>query len=284
MKKFLMGAIALIMSVACVFACVACGNNDIKYTASDDQLGALNEVKAGTSDIAVIDSVMAGFYTSKDNFSSLQILDGADYKFEQEYYAIGFRKNGNTKDYVNYALYELQQEGKITAIANKYGLSGVICEISQKDYPGEPDANSDFGKIKAAGKMKLGYTIFEPIAYTPEGSTELQGFDIELAQAVCEKLGITLENVKINWDTKEDELNTNKIDCIWNGFTYTEERARNLDFSVYYMVNRQVMVIRKADATKYTSYESMKNARFMAESESAGEETIKEIIKAKIFG
>ena len=283
MKKVLMSAIALMMSIVCLFACVSCGN-DIKYTAADDQLGALNEIKAGTSDIAVIDSVMAGFYTSKDNFSSLQILDGADFTFDKEYYAIGFRKNGNTKDYINSALYTLQQEGKIAAIAAKYGLSGVLAEIPAADYPGEPDANSDYGKIKAAGKLTLGYTIFEPIAFTPDGETELQGFDIELAEAVCTKLGLTLENVKINWDTKEDELNTSKIDCIWNGFTYTEERAKNLDFSSNYMVNRQVIVIRKADATKYTSYASMKDARFMAESESAGEETIKEIIKAKIFG
>ena len=279
MKKFLMGAIALMMSIVCVFACVSCKGE----IASKTQLDALNEVKAGTSDIAVIDSVMAGFYTNKSNFSDLQILDGAEFTFDNEYYAIGFRKGGNTKDYINYALYELQQDGTVATLAAKYGLSGVICEIPETAYPGDPAADSDFGQIKAAGKLKLGYTIFEPIAYMDDNN-KLIGYDIELAGAVCAKLGLTLENVEINWDTKKEELDAKNIDCIWNGFTYTDERAENFAFSAMYMLNRQVIVIRKADATKYTSYASMKDARFIAESGSAGEETINNIIKPKING
>ena len=98
----------------------------------------------------------------------------------------------------------------------------------------------------------------------------------------CEFFNITLKTVKINWDTKEEELNNGNIDVIWNGFTYTDERAENVDFSCYYLTNRQSIVIRKADAEKYTSYEAMKKATFVAESESAGETTIRNIILPKI--
>lgn len=274
----------LMTAILAVMACVgftACGDG-IKYTKSTDQLGALTEVKAGTSDIAVIDSVMANYYVNKSNFNDLTILTGEEFIFESEYYAIGFRKNGNTKDYINYALYTIQENGTLTTIAQKYGLTDVLATIDAVENPGEPAVGSDFAYIKNQGKLKLGYTIFEPIAYTDNGT--LTGFDIEVAQAVCDILGIDLENVKINWDTKDDELKNKNIDCIWNGFTYTEARAENADFSAMYMVNRQAIVIRKADAAKYVSYESMKDAKFTAESESAGEEAVLEIISKKIFG
>ena len=280
MKKILAILVTAILAVTACLGLTACGS--IKYVKSTDQLGALTEVKAGTSDIAVIDSVMANYYVSKENFSDLQVLTGEDFTFESEYYAIGFRKNGNTKDYINYALYTIQQNGTLNIIAAKYGLTDSLTTFTEVAYPGEPTAGSDFAYIKAQGKLKLGYTIFEPIAYK-DANNNLIGFDIEVAQAVCDVLGITLENVKINWDTKEDELNNKNIDCIWNGFTFTEERAKNVDFSAMYMINRQAIVIRKADATKYTSYAAMKDAKFTAESESAGEETIQDIISKKIF-
>lgn len=282
MKKLLAILITAILAVTACLGLTGCGN-PIKYTKSTDQLGALTEVKAGTSDIAVIDSVMANYYVNKDNFSDLTILTGEDFIFDNEYYAIGFRKNGNTKDYINYALYTIQENGTLATIAAKYGLTDALTSFAAVDAPAEPENGSDFAYIKAQGKLKLGYTIFEPIAYK-DSDNKLIGFDIEVAEAVCGILGITLENVKINWDTKDDELNNKNIDCIWNGFTYTEERAKNVDFSAMYMVNRQAIVIRKTDAEKYNSYAAMKEAKFTAESESAGEETILDIISKKIFG
>ncbi|MBE7052782.1 MAG: transporter substrate-binding domain-containing protein [Ruminococcaceae bacterium] len=105
---------------------------------------------------------------------------------------------------------------------------------------------------------------------------EFVGFDTEFAKAVCKKLGVEPEFVEINWDTKEMELNSKKIDCIWNGFTITEEREENLDFTVPYILNKQVVVIRKADANKYKDTASLKDAKLVAEVASAGETAIKE--------
>ncbi len=278
MKKLLTLVLTALICVTACFSLTACGKD---ITETDDQLAALTEVKAGTSDIAVIDSVMAGYYVNSANFSDLMILEGEDFTFANEYYAIGARKGGNTDEYINFALYELQENGKLLEIATKYGLQDVLAEIEEPT--GErvmPADDSDFGKILAKGKLVLGYTLFEPIAYM-EGNT-LIGFDIEVAKAVCDLYEITLENVKINWDTKEDELNNGNIDVIWNGFTYTEERAKNIDFTSYYLSNRQAIVIRKADASIYTSYASMKDAKFAAESESAGETTIRNIIMPKV--
>ena len=285
MKKLITLILTALLCVTACFSLTACGKD---LTETDDQLAALTEVKAGTSDIAVIDSVMAGYYVNSANFSDLMILEGEEFTFANEYYAIGARKGGNTDEYITIALYSLQETGKIDEIATKYGLKDVLAKIELTDAlqsavsasPSSLDETTDFGKILKKGELVLGYTLFEPIAYM-EG-TELIGFDIELAKAVCDFYGITLKNVKINWDTKEDELNNGNIDVIWNGFTYTEERAKNIDFTSYYLSNRQAIVIRKADAELYKDYASMKKAKFAAESESAGETTIREIILPKI--
>lgn len=282
MKKIITLILTALICVTACFSLTACGKD---ITETDDQLAALTEVKAGTSDIAVIDSVMAGYYVNSEAFKDLMILEGEEFTFANEYYAIGARKGGNTDEYITAGLYMLQDNGKLLEIAKKYGLQDVLAEIKDDviknlPEPSEVDANSDFGKILAKGELVLGYTLFEPIAYM-EGE-KLIGFDIEVAEAVCEIFGITLKNVKINWDTKEDELNNGNIDVIWNGFTYTDERAENIDFTSYYLSNRQAIVIRKADAEKYTTYASMNGAKFAAESESAGETTIRDIILPKV--
>lgn len=281
MKKLITFLMTALLTLSMVFGLTACSSGNV--TETEDQLAALTEVKAGTSDIAVIDSVMANYYVNKDNFSDLMILEGEAFTFDSEYYAIGARKGGNTDEYISAALYYLQTQNTLQNIAEKYGLSDVLCTVSDDiienlPAPGDNDfdLNSDFCKILTKGKLVLGYTLFEPIAYM-DGNT-LTGFDIEVAQAVCDFYQIDLEPVKINWDTKEDELNNGNIDVIWNGFTYTTQRAENIDFSCYYLTNRQAIVIRKSDAQKYVDYASMKDAQFAAESESAGESTIRNII------
>ena len=59
---------------------------------------------------------------------------------------------------------------------------------------------------------------FCPMGFHDE-SGELVGFDIDLANAVGEELGMKVEFKSIDWDTKEMELSTGKIDCVWNGMS-----------------------------------------------------------------
>ena len=59
---------------------------------------------------------------------------------------------------------------------------------------------------------------YPPYGYMDENG-EYTGFDLELAQAVCDLEGWELEKKPINWDSKDMELNSGSIDCIWNGFT-----------------------------------------------------------------
>ena len=73
--------------------------------------------------------------------------------------------------------------------------------------------------------LLLALVMTAAIGVTMSGcSKELIGFDIELAKAVADKLGVGVSFVEINWDTKEAELDNRSIDAAWNGFTYTKAR------------------------------------------------------------
>ena len=133
--------------------------------------------------------------------------------------------------------------------------------------------DDDWAYIQDTGTLVIGYTDYAPMNYFSDDG-KLIGFDTEFAEAVCEQLGVTPEFVEIDWDTKEIELNNKNIDCIWNGFTITPEREENLDFTVPYMNNKQVVVIRAADAETYTDVASLASANLVAEIASAGETAI----------
>ena len=135
------------------------------------------------------------------------------------------------------------------------------------------NTDSDLAYITNNGKMVIGYTVYAPMNYTDDNG-EFVGFDTDYAKAVCEKMGVEPEFIEINWDTKETELNAKNIDCIWNGFTITEERKENIEFTNPYIVNKQVVVIKAADAEKYTDTASLAEANLVAEIESAGEGAI----------
>lgn len=134
-------------------------------------------------------------------------------------------------------------------------------------------ADDDWAYIADKGTMVIGITEYAPMNYYDDQGV-LIGFDTEFAQIVCEKLGVTPEFVVINWDTKEVELAAKNIDCIWNGFTITEERKETVAFSDPYAKNMQVVVIRAEDAAAYTDTASLSAANLVAEVASTGEAAI----------
>lgn len=102
---------------------------------------------------------------------------------------------------------------------------------------------SDYEYIKNKGTMIIGITQYPPMNFYDKDG-KLTGFDTEFAEAACEKLGIKAEFIEINWDSKEIELNSKNIDCIWNGMCITEERKENMSISDPYMNNEQAIVMK----------------------------------------
>ncbi len=159
--------------------------------------------------------------------------------------------------------------------AAETGSSGSSTDSSgSTDSSSETSDTADWDYIKNKGKMTIGITYFEPMNYKDDNG-ELTGFETEFATAVCAELGVTPEFQEINWDSKELELNANTIDCIWNGMTITDERKENMDISVPYMENKQVMVCRAEDVEKYSTADGLDGANVVAEAGSAGEDVAK---------
>ena len=83
---------------------------------------------------------------------------------------------------------------------------------------------------------------YPPSGYMDDETGDYTGFDLELAEAVCEIYGWKLVKTPINWDAKDTELNSGAIDCIWNGFT-RNGREDDYTWSDPYVDNSQVMVV-----------------------------------------
>ena len=122
--------------------------------------------------------------------------------------------------------------------------SSAAIESTASEEETAPAEDSDWAYVQNKGKVIVGITMFAPMNYEENG--ELIGFDTELTKAVFEKLGVEPEFIEINWDSKEVELNSKNIDCIWNGMCITEERKQNMTMSDPYLLNTQALVM-KAD-------------------------------------
>ena len=135
-------------------------------------------------------------------------------------------------------------------------------------------SDSDLKYIQKKGTMIVGITDYEPMDYKDENGNWI-GFDAELAEQVCEKLGVKCEFLVLgDWGKKFYELETKNIDAIWNGMTITDEVKLNTNCSDAYVVNAQVLVM-KADAlANYTTPESLSDLTFAVENGSAGQEAV----------
>lgn len=111
------------------------------------------------------------------------------------------------------------------------------------DTPVASTADDSLKKVKDAGKFVLGLdATFEPMGYTDEND-QIVGFDIDLAEEVCKRMGVELVKQPINWDTKEEDLNGGRIDCIWNGMSVNASRQETMNLSEPYMKNAMVFVV-----------------------------------------
>ena len=212
---------------------------DYKKTPVDAQATALMEVKSGTADMAVIDYVMSiGSIGEGTDYANLKVLE--DVSFAPEEYGIAFRKGSDAVNYVNKAINELTADGTLTKIAEKYKLQDLL--LGNGTYEEVKAEESDWEYIQNKGVLVVGITYFAPMNYQDENG-ELVGFETEFAKAVGEKLGVEVKFQVIEWNSKEVELATKNIDCIWNGMTITPEREENMQISIPYMENKQAVVV-----------------------------------------
>ncbi|OUM59048.1 hypothetical protein PIROE2DRAFT_15535 [Piromyces sp. E2] len=184
---------------------------------------------------------------------------------QEDQYKVGFRSGSDMSKKVNNLILDMLMDGTLATIAKKYDLVDIFT----------PLRTSDAGYIMEKGKLIVGYEgTLPPLSYYDKDD-QLIGFDIDFAKVVCQELGIDVEFQIINWSQKETELKNRNIDCIWNGLTVTEERRENIKFSRIYMSNKQVVVIKKSDASKYTDLKSLSQSNISVEFDTTGESIAK---------
>lgn len=166
------------------------------------------------------------------------ILDEA---LADEEYVIGFRKDDlSLKEEVNKILSDMKADGSLGEISTKWFGSDVT--TVPETYEKAETTDDSLQQVKDKGVLVLGLDdSFPPMGYRDDDQN-IVGFDIDVATAVCERMGVELQPQPIKWSSKEMELETGNVDCLWNGFTYSEERAEAMALSAPYMTNRQVVV------------------------------------------
>ena len=264
MKKILSLALAALLAALSLVACTQAPASGLAYgkecLAVATQLDALNGLVKGDADVAVIDSVMAGYYmNSTETFKDYQVLENV--VLAEEKYGIAAKKgNDALMSKVNEALIALA-DTEYKAIAGTYGLTTELLVKADTVDPYATASDGSWNKVAEAKKVVIGYTLFAPIAYNEGDGADavLKGFDIDLAKAVFAYLNqqyateIAVEFTIIDWNQKESMLENGSIDLVWNGMTITSEREAEMCISVPYLANKQVAVIKKADAEKYAA-------------------------------
>ena len=107
---------------------------------------------------------------------------------------------------------------------------------------------------------------YPPYGFKDEETGDYTGFDLELAQEVCNRRGWELVKQPIDWNSKDMELNSGAVDCLWNGMTYTG-RENDYTWSDPYVDNSIVIAV-NADSEIQTK-EDLAGKRVVAQSGSS---------------
>ncbi len=175
---------------------------------------------------------------------------------------------------------------KITTILTLVLLVGVLSACSSVKAPEDSQANNTdaaptetaasetdtvvsgekdlLAQIQENGKISIGMEgTYAPYTYHDE-TGELVGYDVEIAKAVAEKLGVEAEFVESNWDALIAGLDAERYDIVMNQVSITEERLLKYDFSTPYTVSSAVLIVAKGN-NELTTFEDL-NGKIAAQS------------------
>ena len=216
----------------------AAEDNGFTYNSVNTQADALMEVAAGTSDAAIIDLLMAGAMIGEGtSYPDLTYTD----KLTTEEYGVGCRKGSDLPAFINAVFAETYASGAMKMVAENYGVQESLVEQTADAFvPAAED--SDVAYIQEKGTLLVGITDFAPMDYQNEAGDWI-GFDADMARIVAQELGVEVEFVVIDWDSKVMELDSKNIDAVWNGMTLTDAVMAAMDCSNPYCNNAQVVVV-----------------------------------------
>lgn len=123
---------------------------------------------------------------------------------------------------------------------------------------------------------------FAPFEFLDTKSKQFVGYDIDLVTAVADEAGYDVEIVNMGFDALIAALRTGTIDVIASGLTITEERSKRVDFTTPYYTAGLSMLVRKADAKRYSDFKSLEGARIAVQIGTTGADFAKRIANAQV--
>ncbi len=197
-----------------------------EYTKGADAVQALVQ---GKIDCVVIDNEPAKAFVAAN--TGLAILAEA---CTDEEYAIAVKKDSKLTAKINTILADLKKDGTLDKIFKNY----IGDEIGKTPYTSPADVKRDKGTLTMGTNA-----AFKPYEYIENGKTI--GIDIDLAQAIADKLGMTLKVVEMNFEAVVDSVKSGKVDIGVAGLTINPERKEKVDFTDTYAKAQQVIIVRK---------------------------------------
>ena len=130
------------------------------------------------------------------------------------------------------------------------GLIGLaLVAMTGCQSAAKPQGDS-WSAIEDRGKLVVGIDdTFAPMGFRDEND-QVVGFDIDLATEVAKRMGVELAIQPIDWDSKELELETGRVDCLWNGLSITDERVAAMYFAKPYIANKQIVIVPEGSEIK----------------------------------
>ena len=139
----------------------------------------------------------------------------------------------------------------LAAAALAFSFAGCARSQAASSTGSSSKSDDSWKNVKSAGTLVLGLDkSFPPMGFVDTETGNITGFDVELAGEACKKLGVKLKTQPIDWQNKTAELNNGNVDCLWNGFSITEERKKTFTLSGPYMKNNQIILIKSGSGYK----------------------------------
>ena len=245
MKKSIAMMLALVMGASLA----ACGGSSSTTTAAPAATEAAKTEETKAEETKAEETSAEAKEEAKAEETTAEAADEAkdapfiflDEELGVESYAIGFRMDDQElADTVSGAVKAMVKDGTYEKIGEKYpDIKDYLC-LKAEDI--DPAEIPEKGSGDPGFTFKHGFDLdYPPYSYRQDDGT-VGGFDVELAQAVCEYMGWGYEPVPFNWDAKDMELNAGSCDCIWSGFT-KEGREDKYAGGVTYSNNTQGILV-----------------------------------------
>lgn len=204
-----------------------------RYTKGAD---AVSSLKQGKIDCVIIDEQPAKAFINQN--SELKILD-EEFTLE-DYAAVIAKENLDLLSKVNDVIRELQTDGTLKKIIDNYIPDEETGETVPFTYEQKV---TDGDKLVMATNAQ-----FPPYEFYQDG--KIVGIDVEIAKAIADKLGKVLVIEDIEFDAIISAVSSGKADIGLAGFTVTDERKKQINFSETYAISKQVIIVRDDEAIK----------------------------------